>query len=90
MGFGAPSLAHTYYQLSGTSMAAAEVSGMAALILQANPALTNDQVKYRLLATARPALDTTTGAAGLYALGAGRGPVDAQQAVFTTTAGLAN
>src|SRR4029079_10909946 len=59
-GIGAPSLAHTYYQLSGTSMAAAEVSGLAALILQANPALTNDQVKYRLLATARPALDTNT------------------------------
>jgi hypothetical protein len=89
-GIGAPSLAHTYYQLSGTSMAAAEVSGLAALILQANPALTNDQVKYRLLATARPALDTTTGqpAYSFWEQGAGR--VDVQQAVFTTTAGLAN
>ncbi len=51
----------TYYQLSGTSMAAAQISGIVALMLQKSPALTNDQVKYRLLATARPATDPFTG-----------------------------
>jgi serine protease AprX len=39
---------------SGTSQAAAVVSGAAALVLQANPSLTPDQVKDLLVKTARP------------------------------------
>jgi serine protease AprX len=39
---------------SGTSQAAAVVSGAAALLLQANPALTPDQVKAALTSTANP------------------------------------
>jgi serine protease AprX len=40
--------------MSGTSVAAPIVSGAAALLLQSNPNLTPDQVKYRLMSTARP------------------------------------
>lgn len=39
---------------SGTSQAAAVVAGASALLLQANPALTPDQVKAALIATATP------------------------------------
>jgi serine protease AprX len=51
---------------SGTSQAAAVVSGAAALLLQAYPDLTPDQVKAALLATATP-----VGASAIYA-GAGQ------------------
>lgn len=43
----------SFLQLSGTSMAAAVTSGAVALLLQAHPDLNPDQVKYRLMATAR-------------------------------------
>jgi serine protease AprX len=41
-----------YIRLSGTSMSAPMVAGAAALLLQAEPNLTPDQVKYRLVNTA--------------------------------------
>jgi len=81
---------HSYYQLSGTSMAAAEVSGIVALMLQKDPTLTNDQVKYRLLSTARPATDLSTGLPVYTPWEQGAGLVDAKQSVLSSDKGSAN
>jgi serine protease AprX len=63
---------------SGTSQAAAVVSGAAALVLQANPALTPDEVKNALVSTARPL-------AGASAVDAGAGQLDVRAAVAEAT-----
>lgn len=55
-----------YFKGTGTSQATAIVSGVAALVLQANPALTPDEVKATLVGTTSPALAGQDGAgAGL-------------------------
>jgi serine protease AprX len=46
--------APAYFRLSGSSMAAPVVTGVVALMLEKNPALTPAQVKHRLKATATP------------------------------------
>ena len=76
-----------YFRMSGTSMAAPIVSGAVALLLQSEPHLTPDQVKYRLMHTGSnidplwydSLLDSHT-----YAY------VNVQQAVNTPTTELAN
>jgi serine protease AprX len=44
------------FRMSGTSMSSAVASGVVALMVQANPELNPDQIKYRLMASARPAV----------------------------------
>jgi serine protease AprX len=56
-----------YFRMSGTSMAAPMVSAAAALLLQDEPKLTPDQVKFRLTATANkewPGYSVTKSGAG--------------------------
>ena len=49
---GSASLSPYFFKLSGTSMAAGVVSGAASMMLQANPTLTPDTIKARLMLTA--------------------------------------
>jgi serine protease AprX len=61
--FTSTTISTDYFRLSGTSMAAPVVSGAAALMLQADPTLTPDTVKARLMKSATkqfPAFSTTT------------------------------
>ena len=69
-----------WFVMNGTSVATSLVSGVVALMLERNPGLTPDQVKYRLIASAATALDPATnepiysvwqqGAGRVWALGA--------------------
>jgi serine protease AprX len=68
----------TLFRGSGTSQAAAVVSGSIALLLQAFPSLTPDQVKYALTSTADPVNNSKAAAAGA-------GTVDLAQAFDTAS-----
>lgn len=70
-----------FFRMNGTSMSAAVTSGVAALVLQANPSLTPDQVKFRLMYTARLALDEESGEPSFNLFQQGNGRVWAPDAV---------
>jgi serine protease AprX len=72
-----------YRQGSGTSMAAGVVSGAVATMLQANPLLVPDRVKFALASTARHGASDDPNAVGA-------GVVDVQAAAFSAPPGLAN
>jgi subtilisin family serine protease len=46
-------ISHSYFRVSGTSMASGVVSGVAALVLEKNPGMTPNQVKGALMGTLR-------------------------------------
>lgn len=78
-----------YFTMSGTSQATAVVSGVVALMLQADPSLTPDDVKCRLMATARAAVDND-GAAAYSVFQQGAGLIDAMAAINSSATGCAN
>ncbi|HEU0130378.1 MAG TPA: S8 family serine peptidase [Mycobacteriales bacterium] len=71
-----------FFRGSGTSQAAAVVSGAVALLLQRYPTLTPDQVKQQLMATATPFNSATADARG-------RGVVNVKRAVNQSPVSLA-
>jgi serine protease AprX len=78
-----------FFRGSGTSQAAAMVSGAAALVVQQQPDLTPDQVKYVLTGNASPlpGLDDATQGAGLLRLRTGYGSVPAAAQQFAPATG---
>jgi serine protease AprX len=73
-----------YFRMSGTSMSAPVVSGAVALLLQDEPNLTPDQVKYRLMYYANKSSWSYSNAQ------AGAGYLDIDQAVQGSTTASAN
>src|SRR6188768_1119064 len=78
-----------FFTMSGTSQSAAVVSGVAALVIYNNPNLTPDQVKCRIIASGKPAVNTD-GSLAYSVLQQGAGLVDAKAAVYGTTSNCAN
>jgi serine protease AprX len=77
-------ISNTYFKVSGTSVSAPMVSGAVAILLQSEPDLNPDQVKYRLLSTANKNW------AGYNSTKAGAGYLDILAAVKAKTTNTAN
>ncbi|PWN55453.1 alkaline serine protease [Abyssibacter profundi] len=78
-----------YFTMSGTSQSAAVVSGVAALLLQAEPGLTPDEVKCRLINASKPVV-TETGELLYSFFQQGAGVIYAPHAVYSAMSGCAN
>ena len=78
-----------YFTMSGTSQSASVVSGIAALILEAEPNLTPDQVKCKLISSAQPAVDAD-GNLSYSVFQQGAGMVNAYNAVHGNNYDCAN
>jgi len=88
-------VAENYYQMAGTSAAAPVVSAISALVLDADPTLNPDQVKYRVLSSANPAVQDSDGDGDLDSLAyspwqQGAGRVWTPDAVLSTLTEAAN
>ena len=79
----------SYYYMSGTSQSAAVVSGLAALLLEAEPLLTPDQVKCKLMSGARPATKAD-GSLAVSVFQQGAGLVNAKASLDSTNHSCAN
>jgi serine protease AprX len=77
------------FKMSGTSQATAIVSGVVALMLAKDPTLTPDQVKCRLMASARPAVGSD-GKVAYSVFQQGSGLVNAMAAIKSTASNCAN
>lgn len=78
-----------FFTMSGTSQAAAVVSGVVALLLQAEPGLTPDAVKCKLMASARLAVDPA-GHRAYSAFQQGAGLINAYDARYEARRDCAN
>lgn len=77
-------VSNNYFKMSGTSASAPMVSGAVAILLQAEPGLNPDQVKYRLMSTANKTWN------GYNAIKTGAGYLDIFAAIKTNTTKTAN
>jgi subtilisin family serine protease len=78
-----------YFTMSGTSQSAAVTSGVAALLLQAEPWLTPNQLKCKLMSAARPAVKGD-GSLAYSVFQQGAGVINAYDAVYGTVYDCAN
>ena len=81
----------SYFRGSGTSMSTATVSGVVAQMLHKNPSLTPDQVKARLMGTAKPIATTganLVGAGSVDSFAGANAPVAPAAQVFAVSTGL--
>jgi len=78
-----------YQEISGTSQASAVVSGIAALMIQYNPRLSPDDVKCRIMSSAKMAA-TPDGKMAFSPFEQGHGMVNAYDAVASRNTGCAN